>query len=253
MQVTYVDERTRHDRQLPVTLLFPGDRAARDAADPAASRFAPPFEALADAGVAALPAVHHDDFAPEVETQLPDVRAVLVWHDPIEGGRTRRVLDAQLQRVAAQGVFVSAQPDTVLRLGTKDVLADVRDLPFGCDAHRVAGVARLRAEMPARLAQGPRVLKQHRGHSGIGASRVERLDAGRYALRHAMRGAEPDEGPLACFIERLAPYLAAPNGGIVAVVRAVLSGQMPGLGREAWVAASAWTRCAAPRFRSTSI
>ncbi len=189
-----------------VALLYPGDRAARDAADPAASRFAPLFEALAAAGVAAVPAVYHDDFAAEVEAQLRGVRAVLVWHNPIEGGRTRRVLDALLQRVAAQGVFVSAHPDTVLRLGTKDVLVDVRDLPFGCDTYRVASLAQLQAELPARLAQGPRVLKQHRGHSGIGVWRVERVGIDRYALRHAMRGAEPEEGPFAHVLERLAPY-----------------------------------------------
>jgi hypothetical protein len=34
-----------------VALLYPGDRAARDRADPAASRFAALFEAFAAAGV----------------------------------------------------------------------------------------------------------------------------------------------------------------------------------------------------------
>jgi hypothetical protein len=53
-----------------VALLYPGDRAARDRADPAASRFAALFEALAAAGVNAEPAVYHDDFAAEVMAQL---------------------------------------------------------------------------------------------------------------------------------------------------------------------------------------
>lgn len=104
-----------------VAILYPGDRAARDRSDPRESRFAALFAGLAGAGVQAEPAVYSDDFVNEVEAQLHRVRAVLVWHNPIEGGRSRRVLDAMLRRVAAAGVFVSAHPDTILRMGTKDL------------------------------------------------------------------------------------------------------------------------------------
>ncbi len=72
-----------------VALLYPGDREARDRADPAASRFAPLFDALAAAGLKAVPAVYHDEFADEVEAQLGQVDGVLVWCNPIEGGRRR--------------------------------------------------------------------------------------------------------------------------------------------------------------------
>ena len=197
--------------QPKLAILYPGDRAARERSDPAASRFAALFDALARAGLPAVPAVYHDDFCDEVEAQLATLRGVLVWHNPIEGGRTRARLDAMLRRVADRGVFVSAHPDTILRMGTKDVLVDVRDLPFGSDAHRVDSLAQLAAELPARLAAGPRVLKQHRGHSGIGVWRVAAAGAGRYALRHAQRGAEEEQGPFAQVLERLAPYFA--DGG----------------------------------------
>jgi len=189
-----------------LALLYPGDRAARDASDPQASRFAALFEAFAAAGFAVAPAVYHDDFADEVQRQLEQVDGVLVWHNPIEGGRTRRRLDAMLAAVAARGVFVSAHPETILRLGTKDVLLQVRDLPFGSDAHRVANVAAIATAVRARLAAGPRVLKQHRGHSGIGVWRVERLDDERYALRHAQRGAVEEVVDLATVTARLEPY-----------------------------------------------
>lgn len=191
-----------------VAILYPGDRAARDRSDRAASRFAALFDAFARAGIAVEPAVYHDDFADEVETQLSGLRGVLVWHNPIEDGRTRARLDALLGRIAAQGVFVSAHPDTILRLGTKDVLVEVRDLPFGSDAHQVASVAQLAAELPPRLARGPRVLKQHRGHSGIGVYRIEQLDAGRFAIRHAQRGSAEEHGPFDLVLQRLAPYFA---------------------------------------------
>jgi len=195
-------------RQTPgrIALLYPGDREARNRADPDASRFASLFRAFAAAGFAVEPAVYHDDFAPEVQRQLEQVDAVLVWHNPIEGGRTRRCLDEMLGTVAARGVLVSTHPDTVLRLGTKDVLIDVRDLPFGSDAHRVTSVHELATEVRARLERGPRVLKQHRGHSGIGVWRLERLGDGRYAMRHAQRGAPEEVFDYPAVVARLRPY-----------------------------------------------
>jgi hypothetical protein len=194
-------------RQQPrLALLYPGERAARDRADPAESRFAAMFEAFAAAGVRAEPAIYHDDFADEVAAQLRGVQGVLVWHNPIEGGRTRARLDAMLREVAAAGIFVSTHPDTILRLGTKDVLVDVRELPFGSDVHRIATLAQLRAELPARLAHGARVLKQHRGHSGIGVWRVERRAADRFALRHAQRGSAEQVLDFETVVDSLAPY-----------------------------------------------
>lgn len=194
-----------------LALLYPGDRAQRDRADPSESRFAPLFAALAAAGIEAEPAVYHDDFCDEVEAQLRPVRAVLVWHNPIEGGRTRQRLDDLLRRIAAQGVFVSAHPDTILRMGTKDVLVEVRDLPFGSDTHRIDSLRVLDSELVARLAAGPRVLKQHRGHSGIGVFRVEQLGPDAYALRHAQRGSLEERGSFDLVLERLRPYFA--DGG----------------------------------------
>jgi hypothetical protein len=111
-----------------------------------------------------------------------------------------------LRRVAARGVFVSAHPDVILRMGTKDVLLDVRDLPFGCDTHRVDSLEQLRTELPSRLSAGPRVLKQHRGNGGIGVWRIEQLDRSTVAVRHARRGSEEERGPFSLVMERLAPY-----------------------------------------------
>ena len=199
-----------------VALLYPGDRATRDRADPAQSRFAALFEALDAADVRAQPAVYDDDFADEVAAQLRHVDAVLVWCNPIENGRRRDRLDAMLREVARDGVRVSAHPDTIGRLGTKDVLFDTRDLPFGSDVHRVESLDALAAELPARLAHGARVLKQHRGHSGIGVWRVERDESGgaqALKLRHALRGSAEERTDMAGLMERMAPYFEASAGG----------------------------------------
>jgi len=200
-----------------VALLYPGDRAARDRCDPAESRFAALFAAFSSAGVDAEPAIYHDDFANEVATQLRTVGGVLVWCNPIEGGRRRDRLDALLREVARSGVFVSTHPDTIQRLGTKDVLYETRDLPFGSDVHRVDSLAQLEADLPARLRRGARVLKQFRGHSGIGVWRVERAEPEGVSplmrLRHAQRGSEEELVDLPALRQRMAPYFEPAQGG----------------------------------------
>jgi hypothetical protein len=196
-----------------VALLYPGDRLARDRSDPAESRFAALFDAFAAAGVAAEPAVYHDDFADEVAAQLRHVDAVLAWCNPIQGGRRRHRLDDLLREIANAGVFVSAHPDTILRIGTKDVLVDVRDQPFGSDAVRVDSVAQLADELPRRLQEGARVLKQYRGQSGDGIWRVEQGTGSLLRVRHARRGTEEELIDLSTLLQRLAPYFEPENGG----------------------------------------
>ena len=199
------------DARPRLAILYPGDRAARDSADPAASRFVKLFDAFASAGVAAEPAIYHDDFSDEVLQQLSKVQGVLVWHNPTEGGRDRTRLDAVLREAAAHGVFVSTHPDTILKLGTKDVLLSVRDLPFGADALRVDSLADLEAQLPARLTAGARVLKQRSGHSGIGVWRVEQRGPTSYAVQHAQRGSFQEIVDMAGVLQRLGPYFE--NGG----------------------------------------
>jgi hypothetical protein len=201
----------------PVALLYPGDRAMRDRSDPAESRFAALFQALAAAGVPAAPAVYNDDFADEVEEQLQTARIVLVWCNPIEGGRRRHKLDAMLERLAERGVVVSAHPDAIRKLGTKDVLFDSRHLPFGSDVHRIDGLQQLESELPGRLASGPRVLKQHRGQSGNGVWRIAAADPRSpwttLRVRHAQRGSREQIMTPTELRDTLAPYFEPSNGG----------------------------------------
>ncbi|MDR7151341.1 hypothetical protein J2W49_003317 [Hydrogenophaga palleronii] len=198
-----------------IALLYPGDRPMRDRADPAESRFGALFEAFASAGVKAVPAVYNDAFADEVEQQLHDCQLVLAWCNPIEGGRRRDLLDAMLRRVADTGVVVSAHPDAIQKLGTKDVLFETRDLPFGSDVCRVENLKQLEEELPERLLRGARVLKQYRGHSGIGVWRVELMEGAtrRLRARHAQRGSEEEVLELGALLAKLAPYFEVASGG----------------------------------------
>jgi hypothetical protein len=214
-----------------VAILYPGDREARISATPGKSRFSKVFEALAVLGAHAEPAVYHDDFREEVRRQLLKVDGVLVWLNPIEGGRDRSMLDAMLREVAASGVFVSAHPDIILKVGTKEVLYQTRDIGWGCDTHLYRSMAQLRRELLARLAAGEaRVLKQYRGNGGDGVWKVEsaereaagsrRAGAGspsermRVRARHAKRGCFAETMSLGEFFQRCEPYFAG-DGRII--------------------------------------
>lgn len=201
-----------------IALLYPGDRDARRRAAPEESRFLPVFQALAELGAQAEPAVYHDEFCDDVRRQLAHVDGVLVWMNPIQDGRDRSMLDAMLRDVAATGVFVSTHPDVILKLGTKEVLYTTRGIGWGTDTHLYRSIAQMRQELPERLAAGPRVLKQLRGHSGNGVWRVE-LDArapeeGELTVRarHAQRGSVEARMSLDDFCRDCERYFAAAGG-----------------------------------------
>ncbi|MDE2574523.1 MAG: Cj0069 family protein [Rhodospirillales bacterium] len=201
-----------------VAVLWRGDQAARQAATPANNRFHRVFEALAAQGIAAEPAVYDEAFAEEVRAQLLGADGVLVWVDPLHEGRTREALDALLREVAARGPWVSAHPDTILKMGVKEVLYRTQHLGWGVPTHLYRTQAAFDAEFPARLRAGaPLVIKQNRGNGGQGVWKVERLDgAGAPLVRvlHARRGSVPEVLALADFMRRCAAYFV-PGGCIV--------------------------------------
>jgi hypothetical protein len=158
-----------------VAILWRGDESARRSATPETSRFRAVFAALADVGVDAEPVIYEDDVIDAVRAQLGTVDGVLVWVNPIHDGRGRGNLDALLRGVAARGVWVSAHPDVILKMGTKEVLHRTRTMSWGCDTALYQTAEAMRVELPARLAVGPRVIKRNRGNGGQGVWKVETL------------------------------------------------------------------------------
>lgn len=204
---------------LRVAIVYPGNEEVRRLATPQNNRFAPLFAAFAAHGVDAHPAIYNLAQLDELRHQLLRLDAALVWVNPIEAGHSRAPLDDALREVAAAGVFVSTHPDVVLKLGTKDVLTDTREMGWGSDVHRLHTLEQLRADVGGRLAGGaPRVLKQWRGHSGIGVWRVQgapsRTPLGpnsRVLARHAPRGNPELRISYDEFVGLMAPYFE--NGG----------------------------------------
>ena len=113
-----------------IAILWRGDEAARRSATPESSRFKAIFAALADVGVDAEPVVYEDDVLDTVRAQLAGLDGVLVWVNPIHEGRNRANLDALLRDVAARGIWVSAHPDVVQKMGTKEVLHRTRTMSW---------------------------------------------------------------------------------------------------------------------------
>lgn len=189
-----------------VAILSRGDAAARRDATSRNGRFVDVFEALAAVGVEARPAVYDESFADAVREQLLAVDGVLVWVNPIQDGRNRAGLDALLRDVAAQGVWVSAHPDVILKMGTKEVLYRTRSMGWGSDTALYQTAEEMRAELPARLAAGPRVIKRNRGNGGQGVWKVERLPTSSMIKVLDATKDEPEELTLDDFLGRCAEY-----------------------------------------------
>jgi hypothetical protein len=162
-----------------IAILWRGDEAARGNVTPETSRFKAIFRALADIGVDAEPAIYEDDVFDAVRKKLVTLDGVLVWVNPIHQGRNRAKLDALLRDVSARGVWVSAHPDVILKMGAKEVLHRTRTMSWGSDTALYRTAEEMRVELPVRLAAGPRVIKRNRGNGGQGVWKVEKLGSPR--------------------------------------------------------------------------
>ena len=192
-----------------VAILWRGDAEARRAATPQNSRFHRIFEELAALGIDTEPAVYDEEFEDEVRAQLLATDGVLVFVNPLQDGRTRISLNALLSDLAAEGPWVSAHPDVISKMGTKEVLYRTRMMGWGCDTALYSTLNAMRAELPARLAAGARVIKRNRGNGGEGVWKVETLASTRNRPMVRVLNATEDapvELALDEFLERCAEY-----------------------------------------------
>ena len=197
---------SKTDKPIRIALVWRGDPTV-----PPPMRFNRITEALAERGAAAEGVVYDETVHQAVRERLSSVDGVLVWVNPLQDGKTREQLDSLLREVAANGVWVSAHPDVILKMGTKKVLYDTRDLGWAADTDLYRTEADFLARFPAKLAgAGPRVLKQYRGNGGQGVWKVSLLegtgDAARIEVLHALSGSAPERLILGDFMERCRVY-----------------------------------------------
>src|SRR6185295_16132014 len=130
-----------------VAIVFPADPERRQKTQLEDSRFARTAAALAEKGIAVEGAPYVADAVEQLREQLMRVDGVLVWINPIVDGRDRTDLNRVLAGVAASGVFVSAHPDVIAKMGTKDVLFRTRTMGWGCDTRHYSTFAAMQREL----------------------------------------------------------------------------------------------------------
>lgn len=168
-----------------IAVMWRGDPRASHVPAPHEARLLPVIDALRAAGFMAEGVVWFDEDAVATVTRLKAFAGVLVWINPLSDGRDRAVVDASLRDAAAAGVWVSAHPDVILRLGTKAVLAATRDLGWGSDTELYDTVDAFDARFWPKLGGGcPRVLKPLRGNDGQGVMKIA-ADGDRLTVQHA--------------------------------------------------------------------
>ena len=133
--------------------------------------------------------LYHDSVSARLEEQLVKFNAILVWVNPIEQQGDRKILDALLKKISEQGCFVSAHPDIILKMGTKEILYKTKDTEFGGDVklyHSFEDFKERFFQDPA----GTRILKQYRGNGGDGVFKVniENIKNNRIGVTHAKNG-----------------------------------------------------------------
>jgi hypothetical protein len=174
------------------------------------------FGAFSALGVSAEPVIYSDNTADAVRDQLLGLDGVLVWVNPIEHGLNRSKLDPLLLEVADAGVWVSAHPEVISRMATKQVLIDTREMSWGTDTRLYRTAAELRSALHTRLAeQAALVLKRHRGMGGNGVWKVEWDNPNQATLhvQHAVRDSTVEKLSLDEFVARCDPYFA--GGGFM--------------------------------------
>ena len=214
MSTIQPDSPSTRRRSRALALLWPRDVPKWNAATPHEYRLKRVFEEMVALGFEPEPALYADDVVDQVRAQLLACDGVLVWVDPLFAGRNRTVLDAMLRDVASNGVWVSAHPDVILKMGAKEVLYRTRHLGWGTGTHLYRSAATLHEEFPRQLQlASPRVVKQNRGNGGQGVWKVELISAAaRVAptvrVLEASRGSLPEDLPLVDFMTRCEAYFA---------------------------------------------
>lgn len=134
--------------------------------------------------------IYNDEKAEQLAKELLRHDAILVWINPVEQGNNRKRLDALLIKLSDSGCFVSAHPDMILKIGTKDVLYKTREMEFGGDVKLYNSFEDFKERFLA--APATRILKQYRGNGGDGVFKIDatNLSQNKIIVTHAKKGEE---------------------------------------------------------------
>jgi hypothetical protein len=116
--------------------------------------------------------LYHDSVTEKLANELLQYKVILVWVNPIEQQNDRKILDELLVNASKQGCFVSSHPDTILKMGTKEILYQIRNTKFGGDVKLYSSFKDFKERFFSKN-EGVRILKQYRGNGGNGVFKIE--------------------------------------------------------------------------------
>jgi hypothetical protein len=163
-------------------------------------------------GFAVESILYHDSIADKLAGELTRFAAILVWVNPIEQETDRKILDALLSKLSGRGCFVSAHPDTILKIGTKEILHRMKDEQFGNDVNLYHSFEAFKEKfLSAPEATGIRVLKQYRGNGGNGVFKIDisQIKNNRIGLTHATEGEREIAMTIEEFFTAFEPYFSS--------------------------------------------
>lgn len=176
-------------------LLYASDGQPRNAS--AEDKYRLMAERMALAGWQVKTLGYRHDRQAELRREALQCDALLGWINPIEPGLNRAELDEFLRDLAGQGLLVSAHPDAILKIGTKDVLVATQSLSWSVEARAYASLSEFQTHFPARVREGIRVLKQYRGNGGDGVWKITATGPDAFEVQPATRGAPAETLTLA--------------------------------------------------------
>lgn len=197
---------------LRIALMWRGDWRAPETVTRYQERLQPIIAALTDLGATPEPIAFFEEEIGAIRERLLRCDGAMVWINPIADGRNRSAVDALLREAATAGTWISAHPDVIDRMATKDVLYTTQTLGWGSNVERYESLADLEARFPEKLASGPRVLKPRRGNDGRGVLKVARLGGDMLSVQHASDERVETMNPAQLFAS-VAPAFV--HGGVV--------------------------------------
>lgn len=155
--------------------------------------------------------LYHDSVCERLEIELQKYAALLVWVNPIEQGHSRKELDALLSKLSKDR-FVSAHPETILKMGTKEILYKLKDTDLGGDIKLYDSFEDFKLRFFDQH-DGTRILKQYRGNGGNGVFKVDASNwkNDRVRITHATKGDEEIQMTVDAFYTAFETYFDSGN------------------------------------------
>jgi len=152
---------------------------------------------LINAGIACQLVFYNVDEHDAFFEIMPKFDGIIIRINPGQitaNGGNQQKFDADMMKVFNDGVPVWPTPETMEKMGAKDALCKIMDMPFGLlDTVGYYSPDDMKAGFKKTIAFQPRVVKQNRGSAGEGIWIIRLKDESKYCETYGQREAADDE------------------------------------------------------------